>query len=136
MEPAGSARAAFEDKFRKDVATLLSITDKRIIVLSVTLSGTANTVTANITLDTDISTIKEGSDARKTFEAAFARDVAKAVGGIKSSRVKITSVRAASVLVEFQISPDSSGKAIAASAITGGFSSIGSDGPSPGCQNA
>ena len=88
-------------------------------------SAELNSVSATITLDTDIATIKPGSSSRKAFESAFTTDIAKAVGDIDKKRVRILGIQAGSVIVNFRIAADKSGKAIAESAITKAFSSTG-----------
>lgn len=84
-----------------------------------------NTVSTQISLAQDISSITLGSLQRAQFEQRFQLDVAKALGGIKENRIFINSIKSGSVIVEFSVAPDATGQPIAASTITQAFSKAG-----------
>jgi hypothetical protein len=75
-------------------------------------------------LDVAIATIAAGTPARTKFEADFTTAVAAKLN-IEAKRVTINSIKAGSVIVDFSIKPDASGKPIAATAITSAFNSPG-----------
>jgi len=85
----------------------------------------AKSVSSRLTLDKDIGTIGEGSAARKAFEDAFRTDLATLLGNITKTRVVITSIKAGSIVVDFYVLADSSGKALTASSLTTAFKSSG-----------
>jgi hypothetical protein len=66
-----------------------------------------------------------GTDARKTFEAAFTTDMAKLLGNIDKSRIRITSIKAGSIIVNFYILADSAGKPLPYKSLTTAFKEKG-----------
>ena len=65
-------------------------------------------VVASLTLNLDISTIPEGSEARATFEAAFQVDMGTMLG-ISASRIRIVSIVSGSIIVTFAVDPATDG---------------------------
>lgn len=58
----------------------------------------------SFTMEGDISSYPEGSDARTTFLEAFVQDLSRALG-VDTSRFTITDVRGGSVVIDFTVEP-------------------------------
>ena len=91
-----------------------------------------NSVSARLTLDIDIADIgglspaahPADSESRKLFKSAFIRDVAFNLE-IDTARVKILTIKPGSVVVDFMVLADASGRALLVSALTEVFSKPG-----------
>lgn len=75
---------------------------------------TEKPVTLTLTIDAVYSKIIADDESKKKFEEAFAEDISSKLG-ILSERIRVTSVKAGSIIVTFDILPDKNGS-------TGGIS--------------
>jgi hypothetical protein len=82
-------------------------------------------IAAQLTLSIDFASLVEGTPERAAFETQFREDVAAALGGIDTGRVRIKSIRAGSTVVDFLVLPSYDGTAMAATVMTEAFSSDG-----------
>jgi hypothetical protein len=83
---------------------------------------------AQVTVEVDIATIAEGSDARATFEAGFSEDVSQlltnaSATNVTADRVRVESIESGSVVVTFAVLPADDGSFVPTSALATAFES-------------
>lgn len=71
-------------------------------------SGACLTLTVQLTLNKELSSVPPDTEARREFEAVFKADVAAAIEGVSTTQITIVSIRAGSLVVEFSISVEGS----------------------------
>ena len=82
-------------------------------------------VAARVILACDPANFAVGTPERVAFEVQFQADVAAALGGIASSRVRIQNIYAGSMVVDFLVLPASDGTVLPLSVLTEAFSTAG-----------
>ena len=86
----------------------------------------AESITAAVVLDIDISSIADRPAWSLTFATSFKADMAGLIGGnVTADQVLVNSITAGSVVVEFTIVPDSRGAAVTPGALANVFATAG-----------